>query len=41
VLFWAEKTGYLTSGQVKVLSSWREDPFGWGIAHGFPKEERK
>lgn len=41
VLFWAEKTGYLASGQVKVLSSWREDPFGWGIAHGFPKEERK
>ena len=40
VLYWAERTGYLTGSQVKVLSSWREDPFGWGEKHGFHKVER-
>ena len=36
----AKETGYLTSGQVSVLEEWREDPFGWGEKHGFPKVEK-
>jgi len=38
LLRYAEKTGYLSRQQVDVLASWREDPFGWGEAHGWPKE---
>ncbi|MCH3907602.1 MAG: orotate phosphoribosyltransferase [Sphaerochaeta sp.] len=41
LLFHAEKRGYLTSAQVKTLAAWREDPFGWGEANGWPKEEKK
>lgn len=39
VLYWAEKTGYVTKTQAAILASWRHDPFGWGAAHGFPKED--
>lgn len=37
----AKDTGYLDSGQVKLLEEWRADPFGWGEKHGFPKVEKK
>jgi orotate phosphoribosyltransferase len=41
LLFHAERVGYLTAMQAKVLVSWRLDPFGWGAAHGWPKEEKR
>lgn len=31
--------GWLSEAQVALLSEWREDPFGWGEKHGFPKVE--
>lgn len=27
---------YVNPEEAKLLSLWREDPFGWGAAHGFP-----
>ncbi|MFA6846227.1 MAG: orotate phosphoribosyltransferase [Sphaerochaetaceae bacterium] len=40
MLFYAQQSGYINEVQAKVLASWREDPFGWGASHGFPKEEK-
>ncbi|NLE15872.1 MAG: orotate phosphoribosyltransferase [Spirochaetales bacterium] len=31
----ALRTGYVTSEDARLLSQWREDPFGWGEKHGF------
>lgn len=33
----AKTGGFLTEDQIDLLARWREDPFGWGDAHGFPK----
>ncbi len=35
----AEAGGFLTGDQIALLAEWREDPFGWGEKHGFPKVE--
>ena len=32
---------YFNKEQIKSLEEWREDPFGWGENHGFPKIENK
>jgi orotate phosphoribosyltransferase len=29
----------LDEHQIGLLEAWREDPFGWGDAHGFPKAD--
>jgi len=34
----ARSGGFLEDGQIALLESWRQDPFGWGEAHGFPKD---
>ena len=36
----AKEKGYLDKNQIKLLKEWREDPFGWGEKHGFPKIEK-
>jgi len=36
----AKETGYISPDQVKILKEWRENPFGWGEKHGFPKIEK-
>jgi len=36
----ARTGGFLTSDQIALLAEWREDPFGWGEKHGFPKIEK-
>ena len=36
----AKQTDYINSEQEKMLAEWREDPFGWGENHGFPKIEK-
>jgi len=33
----ARSGGFLSEEQIALLSEWREDPFGWGEKHGFPK----
>ncbi len=33
----ARTGGLLSDSQIAVLDEWRQDPFGWGEAHGFPK----
>jgi len=35
----AKTGGFLSDGQIALLEAWQEDPFGWGAAHGFPKED--
>lgn len=35
----ALKTGYIDEEGAELLKSWREDPFGWGAARGFPREQ--
>ena len=35
----AKETGYIDNQQEKMLNEWREDPFGWGKKHGFPRVE--
>ena len=35
----ARSGGFLSADQIALLSDWREDPFGWGEKHGFPKAE--
>jgi orotate phosphoribosyltransferase len=35
----ARTGGYLSEEQIALLAEWREDPFGWGEKHGFPKAE--
>jgi orotate phosphoribosyltransferase len=32
--------GFLGEEQVALLADWREDPFGWGEKHGFPRVEK-
>jgi orotate phosphoribosyltransferase len=34
----ARSGGFLSGAQIALLEAWREDPFGWGEAHGFPKD---
>jgi orotate phosphoribosyltransferase len=34
----ARTGGFLSGGQIALLEAWREDPFGWGEAHGFPRD---
>jgi orotate phosphoribosyltransferase len=36
----ARAGGYLPEGHIALLEAWREDPFGWGDAHGFPRQAR-
>ncbi len=36
----ALEKGYITAEQKAILDPWQNDPFGWGIANGFPKEEK-
>lgn len=33
----ARTGGFLSEDQIELLVEWREDPFGWGEKHGFPK----
>ena len=33
----AKTGGFLSDDQIALLAAWREDPFGWGDKHGFPK----
>ena len=34
------RTGdFLGEDEIALLAEWREDPFGWGDKHGFPKAE--
>lgn len=33
----AQTGGFLSEEQIALLADWREDPFGWGEKHGFPK----
>jgi orotate phosphoribosyltransferase len=33
----AKEVGYIDGPKAKMLAEWREDPFGWGEKHGFPK----
>ncbi len=35
----ASAGGFLSKDQIALLADWREDPFGWGEKHGFPKAE--
>jgi orotate phosphoribosyltransferase len=35
----ARTGGFLSEDQIALLAAWREDPFGWGEKHGFPKAE--
>ena len=35
----ARTGGFLSDPQIALLEAWREDPFGWGAAHGFPKDD--
>ena len=37
----ALKEGAITPEQHEMLKGWRDDPFGWGEKHGFPKVEKK
>jgi len=36
----AKNTGYISKEHLEMLKEWREDPFGWGKKHGFPKVEK-
>jgi len=36
----AKAGGFLSEDQIALLAEWREDPFGWGEKHGFPKVEK-
>jgi orotate phosphoribosyltransferase len=36
----ARTGGFLGEEQIALLEAWREDPFGWGEKHGFPKVEK-
>lgn len=35
----AREGGFLSHDQIALLAEWREDPFGWGEKHGFPRAE--
>lgn len=34
----ARTGGFLSETQIALLEDWRRDPFGWGDAHGFPRD---
>ncbi len=36
----AVETGYIDKTAAALLTQWKQDPFGWGEANGFPKVER-
>jgi orotate phosphoribosyltransferase len=36
----ARSGGFLGEEQIALLEDWREDPFGWGEKHGFPKVDK-
>ena len=36
----AKEVGYITEADGDALKEGRDDPFGWGERHGFPKEEK-
>jgi len=36
----AKEIGYVDNQQIRMLEEWREDPFGWGEKHGFPRVEK-
>lgn len=36
----ARTGGFLSGSQITLLEAWREDPFGWGEKHGFPRVEK-
>lgn len=36
----AKKIGYINDKRIALLKEWRQDPFGWGEKHGFPKIEK-
>lgn len=40
VLSLALESGYINQSEHGMLSCWRSDPFGWGHAHGFEREEK-
>ncbi|MFP4656101.1 MAG: orotate phosphoribosyltransferase [Candidatus Woesearchaeota archaeon] len=33
----ANQTGYITDEEMSLLTEWRQDLYGWGEKHGFPK----
>ena len=35
----AKSGGFLSAEQLALLADWRDDPFGWGEKHGFPRVE--
>ncbi len=37
----ARSGGFLGEDQIALLADWREDPFGWGEKHGFPRVEKE
>ena len=37
----ARATGYVDDEGAELLRQWREDPFGWGSAHGFPPAQKE
>lgn len=37
----ARTTGYVDDEGAELLSAWRNDPFGWGVAHGFPPAKKE
>ena len=37
----ALQMGEITEEHEELLREWRQDPFGWGEKHGFPKVEKK
>lgn len=36
----ARSGGFLEEDQIALLADWREDPFGWGEKHGFPRVQK-
>ncbi|MGW8267703.1 MAG: orotate phosphoribosyltransferase [Longimicrobiales bacterium] len=36
----ARSGGFLAPEQIALLADWRQDPFGWGEKHGFPRVEK-
>lgn len=36
----ARDGGFLEDDQIALLAGWREDPFGWGEKHGFPRVDK-
>lgn len=36
----AKRYGFIDKAQESMLGEWRLDPFGWGVRHGFAKEDK-